>query len=591
MTMKLRLLLSVLFCAAFFTAHSQITSVGLIGSATPGGWDVDTNMVQDLVDPDLWTLDIELIKGDAKFRANDDWATNWGSSDFPTGTGTQDGPNIPVFAGFYHITFNSATGEYSFEVESVIGIIGSATPGGWDNDTNMYHDTTANGYFIFMDLVAGDAKFRQDDDWAINWGAADWPSGTGVQDGANIPVPAAGSYYITFDAGTGEYNFQELVDYTTIGIIGDATPGGWDTDTPMTKDVNDPDLWRVDVELVDGAAKFRADNAWTNNWGSTEWPSGTGIQDGPDIPCVAGKYRVTLNTFTGEYNFMELVDYSTIGIIGSATPGGWDTDTPMNHDTVNTDLWKLRQILVDGELKFRGNNDWAYNWGSGDFPTGTGVQDGANIPILAGEYNITFNSVSGEYSFVEILVYSTVGIIGPATPLANWDEDVNMEKDSQDENLWKLASIDLSTGEAKFRAEDAWTVNWGATDWPTGVGTQDGPNIPIVGGTYGVTLNSASGEYAFGDPLSVKEELLNPASITVFPNPAKERLFIDLSNVEFKGDVNFTVVDMQGKEVINQTMQSSNVLELNVANLPTGNYMVRIQNGKYLIGKQFSISH
>lgn len=588
--MKLRLLLSVLFCAFVVSAYSQITTVGLIGSATPGGWDTDTDMIQDGTNPDLWTLEITLTVGAVKFRAENAWDINWGSTDFPTGVGTQGGPDIPVFAGDYFVTFNSATGEYNFAVESPIGIIGDATPGGWDNDTNMYKDTTANGYFIILDLVPGSAKFRQDDDWAINWGSADWPSGIGTQDGANIPVPAAGTYYITFDSGTGEYNFAEQITYGTIGLIGDATPGGWDTDTPMNKDANNPDLWRVDVELTDGEAKFRADNDWTYNWGSTDWPSGIGLPGGPNIPVVAGNYRVTLNTATGEYSFIELIEYSTIGIIGDATPGGWDTDTDLDQDGTNPDLWKKRLILTDGEAKFRADNDWTYNWGSGDFPEGTGVQDGANIPVVAGEYNITFNSFTGEYVFAELVIFNTVGIIGPATPLANWDEDVNMNKNAQDENLWQLNSIVLSTGEAKFRAEDAWTVNWGATDWPAGTGTQDGPNIPVTGGTYGVSINTASGEYAFGDPVSTHEQVLDPATIKVFPNPAKDRLNVDLSTLNLKGQVNFTVIDLQGKEIMHMTQDASNVMDLNVANLPTGNYMLRIQSGRYIIGKQFSIA-
>jgi hypothetical protein len=58
--MKLRLLLSVLFCAFLVSAYSQITTVGLIGDATPGGWDTDTDMTQDGTNPDLWTLGHQL---------------------------------------------------------------------------------------------------------------------------------------------------------------------------------------------------------------------------------------------------------------------------------------------------------------------------------------------------------------------------------------------------------------------------------------------------------------------------------------------------------------------------------------------------
>src|SRR5258706_9454414 len=138
--MKIRLLFSVFAMLLLVSLKAQITTIGLIGSATPGGWGADTNMVQDAVNPDLWSLDVLLTDGEAKFRANDAWAQNWGNTDFPLGVGTQDGPNIPVRAGMHHVTFNSATGGYYFSVVSDIGIIGSASLFGWDSDVNMYQD-------------------------------------------------------------------------------------------------------------------------------------------------------------------------------------------------------------------------------------------------------------------------------------------------------------------------------------------------------------------------------------------------------------------------------------------------------------------
>ena len=89
-------------------------SVGIIGDAV-GGWDNDINMNQSPTDPTVWTLTVTASGGSAKFRLNDGWDTNWGAGDFPTGVGVQDGANIPVPAGTYDVTFNSATGEYSFE--------------------------------------------------------------------------------------------------------------------------------------------------------------------------------------------------------------------------------------------------------------------------------------------------------------------------------------------------------------------------------------------------------------------------------------------------------------------------------------------
>jgi len=453
----------------------------------------------------------------------------------------------------------------------------------------MYKDTTDHGYFIILDLVPGSAKFRKDDDWAVNWGSADFPSGIGTQDGDNIPIAQAGTYHITLDTMTGAYNFTEIITFTTIGIIGDATPGGWDEDTDLTQDANNPDLWMVDIDLVDGSAKFRAENDWAINWGGTDFPTGIGVQDGGDIPVVAGRYRVSLNTATGEYNFAEIVAYTTIGIIGDATPGGWDADTDMTQDMTNTDVWKLRVTLTDGEAKFRAEDDWAVNWGSGDFPIGVGIQDGANIPVVAGEYNVTFNTFTGDYEFVEIIVFNTVGIVGPAGPSASWDIDFDMIKNAGNENLWELPSVIMTDGEAKFRAEDDWAVNWGADTWPSGVGTQDGPNIPITGGTYSVSLNSASGEYMFADPVGTKEHILDPSSVIVFPNPTSDWLNIDVQNINLKGKVNIRVVDLQGKNLFTTKMDASAIMQINVANLPTGNYLLQMNNENYIIGKKFSV--
>lgn len=587
--MNLRLLLSTLLCFSFFIANSQITTIGLIGDATPGGWDDDTDMVQDAVDTSLWTLDITLIAGEAKFRANDAWDLNWGEVDFPSGTGIEGGANIPVFAGDYSITFNSTTGAYNFAVASPIGIIGDATPNGWDNDTNMFKDTLEHGYFIVLDLTEGSAKFRKDDDWVVNWGSADFPSGIGTQDGDNIAVSPAGKYMITLDTMTGAYNFEPIIEFEFISIIGDATAGGWDTDTDLTQDAGNPDLWKSNVTLTTGELKFRANHGWDLSWGGTNFPVDTAVVNGDNIPAVAGDYQLTFNTATLEYEFLIIEAFTTIGIIGDATPSGWDADTDMVQNAVDSAVWEVRLVLTDGEAKFRADNDWVANWGSGDFPAGVGTQDGANIPVVAGEYKITFNSITGEYNFEEIIVFTTVGLIGTGSPLGNWDEDVNLIQDAVDEHLWALPNVTLFDGEVKFRAEDDWAVNWGAEDFPSGVGTQDGPNILSVAGAYSVSINTNFGDYMFADPVSTREEILSPNSVKVFPNPTHEWLNIDVSNIKLKGNVRMSIVDMQGRVMSTEVLDATEINTLDVSRLAAGNYLLQITNSKFVIGKRFNV--
>ncbi len=69
-----------------------------------------------------------------------------------------------------------------------------------------------------------------------------------------------------------------------------------------------------------------------------------------------------------------------------------------NHD------WLLKNLEFesDTELKFAANGSWDVNWGSELFPFGLGTQGGANIPVLAGKYNVFFNDILGTYTFVVI---------------------------------------------------------------------------------------------------------------------------------------------------------------------------------------------
>lgn len=571
-----------------FSINAQITTVGLIGSATPGGWDADTSMVQDVDSSNLWTMSITLTDGEAKFRANDAWDVNWGDVAFPIGVGTQNGPNIPVIAGDYTITFNSNTGAYYFSVASDIGIIGSATPTGWDSDVNLFQSTTdTNEYYITLELVAGEAKFRANDAWDINWGSTDFPSGIGVQNGPNIPVSQPGLYIITFNKSTGAYNFDGVVIFTTVGIIGSGTPGG-DTPTPMIQDPNNADLWTLSAPLSFGDLQFSGNDGEVV-WGGTDFPTGVAVEGGTPIPVTTGDWLIEFNTESGAYSFTQIEIFQTVGIIGDATPGGWDNDTDMVRDAGDSSLWSVRLVLTDGEAKFRANDAWDVNWGSGDFPTGVATRNGPNIPITAGEYIITFNSLTGEYNFRELIIFTTVGLIGTGSPLMNWDTDVDMTQDPNDENIWLFPSIDLVDGEVKFRAEDAWDVNWGAATFPEGVGVQNGPNIPTVAGTYGVVFNSATGEYLFTEPFTATKEILSPSSIKAFPNPASDFLNIDLNGVEIRGEIRLNVFDMSGRLVFSELKYADTLIRVRVSQLQNGNYTLQMSNENYIIGKQFVI--
>lgn len=81
------------------------------------------------------------------------------------------------------------------------------------------------------------------------------------------------------------------------------------------------------------------------------------------------------------------------GIIGNATPGGWDgKDTPLQADPQNTNLYFLKNFhLKKGNLKFRVDNNWGYNLGLNNDGK-TIALDAYDFPIAEdGQYDITLD--------------------------------------------------------------------------------------------------------------------------------------------------------------------------------------------------------
>jgi len=178
-------------------------------------------------------------------------------------------------------------------VATTWGLIGDATPGGWSNQTNMVYNPASRIFSLGLHLTSGGAiKFRGTSDWAVNYGSTAADGITLDAGGSNIAITTAGDYAITLDlshpnAYTYSANFW--------GLIGDATPGGWSTDTPMTWDpVNNVFTATVALTTANGASfKFRANSAWTLNYGGALNALTSG---GANITvATAGNYTVTFD--------------------------------------------------------------------------------------------------------------------------------------------------------------------------------------------------------------------------------------------------------------------------------------------------------
>ena len=129
-----------------------------------------------------------------KFTDGNGWAVNWGDNG-ADGTLEPGGDNIVAGdPGLYRITVDLSNLTYTF-AKTDWGLIGSATPGGWDSDQDMAYDASMGALTIALDLVAGKVKFRANDDWALNYGDT---GGDALleENGADIDIPTSGTYII-----------------------------------------------------------------------------------------------------------------------------------------------------------------------------------------------------------------------------------------------------------------------------------------------------------------------------------------------------------------------------------------------------------
>jgi hypothetical protein len=86
------------------------------------------------------------------------------------------------------------------------GLVGNATPNGWDGPDLEMYQIGAQEFAVYAELASGEIKFRFNEDWGVNFGDND-ADGTLESGGANIAV-SAGTYYIEMDLSNETYSIS-----------------------------------------------------------------------------------------------------------------------------------------------------------------------------------------------------------------------------------------------------------------------------------------------------------------------------------------------------------------------------------------------
>lgn len=194
-------------------------------------------------------------------------------------------------AGSYLLTINLEEGTYEF----MLAYPNLWTPGqanGWSQTSSqMLYTTDYQKYMGYALLDPAGFKFTTAADWDhVNLGSTGVEGELSTDPGAgNLTCPAAGLYFCNVDVIALTYTLYQV---NTIGVIGDATPGGWSESTPLTPSA-DFLVWEGDVNFGTGEWKFRCNDAWDVNLGGNLDEL---VQDGGNMASPgAGVHHVILD--------------------------------------------------------------------------------------------------------------------------------------------------------------------------------------------------------------------------------------------------------------------------------------------------------
>ena len=498
----------------------------------------------------------------------------WGENEFSVPAGeaqAAEAAELPLVAGggdnisaytthrFYSLTLDKSTPKVikNFSFNS-LGVIGDATPTGWDADTDMEFNAAKQRFYVDLTLIDGKIKFRADDDWAVNWGGADGVLSAG---GADIAV-AAGNYRIyvnlndpanpTYELNAKMYGQDENAGSTTpepepepepTPVTGWSLIGAfneWSGDLMLASDGT---FYVIKGAELEGELKFRKDGAWEVNLGlaeGAEFAADTEIAlsaGGANINVAAGTYDVYLDEVNAKAWFITDGSYpgggvapeaSEWGVVGQVN--GWAAPDITMYKTATEGLFVAYNVAMpDGGFKIRANGEWndAANYGLEGGKGNVEVDHAYDVITSGGSGDMIL--VAGNYDIWFDLTDTKVYIMTPGKPISEAEGGTAVAPEPEPEvqdwflvgsfNGWTVADANYKmtlednwyvfkgltltdAAEVKFNA-GGWDVNRGGVFTAVGEAieaVQDAANLAVPAGTYDVYLSKDASVAYFMTP-------------------------------------------------------------------------------------------
>ena len=291
--------------AAYYLVGDMFTTDDVNGWNTISDKQTFKHSDKDVYEDPIFTITFETTKADQYWKiipkknidSDNFWADGvvgpkQNGSDSMEGSLTNVGPGAGMIKepGKYKLTLNMM--DYSYTIEAAPELYMKGDANGWDG----YDYLAGDGVHFtgFMYLNQNGFKFTTAPDWSGTGYGANFDT---APDAANIVITEPAGYY-QVDVDLSEKTYT-LTPITSIGIIGSASPNGWDSDVDMTyvpynkdtKEVNG--YWEVkNITLSAGEIKFRANDDWAISWGG-ELDNLT-TKNGGNITVEAGTYDIKL---------------------------------------------------------------------------------------------------------------------------------------------------------------------------------------------------------------------------------------------------------------------------------------------------------
>ena len=300
---------------------------------------------------------------------------------------------LPTYSAIQELTVvlpEIVEGGGSFEVASW-GVVGSGYNNWGAFADGKFYTTAVPGVIVsYVNLVDGEIKFRENNQWGGDLGDANLDGILDADDGNNIAV-TAGDYKITIDTNDNSYTIEPF----SWGIVGSGF-NDWGA-TPDAKLYYDytTDTFKVGVQLLDGEIKFRMNNTWGGDVGDA---NNDGILDSDsdnNIAVTAGHYLVTVNLNDMSYSIEPATN--VWGAVGSGY-NDWGATPDASLTEIQPGVFYAENItMLDGEIKFRMNNNWGGDYGDANADGILDQDSDNNIAVTAGNYvvSIDFNDAAG----------------------------------------------------------------------------------------------------------------------------------------------------------------------------------------------------